>query len=36
VVSIGGCGLNPRLLFPNEPRDFEQNLLRSQEIDEFS
>jgi hypothetical protein len=24
---IGGCALNPRLLFPNKPRDSDQNLL---------
>jgi Protein of unknown function (DUF3551) len=24
---IGGCALNPRLLFPNKPRDSSQNLL---------
>jgi hypothetical protein len=24
---IGGCALNPRLLFPNKPRDSNQNLL---------
>src|ERR1700676_820072 len=24
---IGGCALNPRLLFPNKPRDSGQNLL---------
>jgi len=24
---IGGCALNPRLLFPNKPRDSDQSLL---------
>jgi hypothetical protein len=24
---IGGCALNPRLLFPDKPRDSDQNLL---------
>jgi hypothetical protein len=24
---IGGCALKPRLLFPNKPRDSDQNLL---------
>jgi hypothetical protein len=24
---IGGCALNPRLLFPNKPRDSNLNLL---------
>jgi hypothetical protein len=24
---IGGCALNPRLLFPSKPRDSDQNLL---------
>ena len=24
---IGGCALNPRLLFPDNPRDLDQNLL---------
>jgi hypothetical protein len=24
---IGGCALNPRLLFPNKPRDSDQTLL---------
>jgi Protein of unknown function (DUF3551) len=24
---IGGCALNPRLLFPNKPRESDQNLL---------
>jgi hypothetical protein len=27
---IGGCALNPLLLFPNKPRDSDQNLLSHQ------
>jgi hypothetical protein len=27
TAGIGGCSLNPRLLFPNKPRDSDQDLL---------
>jgi hypothetical protein len=27
TAGSGGCALNPRLLFPNKPRDSDQNLL---------
>jgi hypothetical protein len=27
ATGIGGCALNPRLLFPNNPHDSSQNLL---------
>jgi hypothetical protein len=30
---IGGCALNPRLPFPNKPRDSDQNPFSSREID---